>query len=99
MWTNIILVLAGMVAGFLLGRFFGPTKTQVSNIICSAQLYYLSYLIDDELYRARLNKWMKTSQAYWFSQKIAERVNSGLYLLPLDNSAELDRLLDRLEKK
>lgn len=98
MWTSLIMLVVGLALGFFLRHILGPTKKQVEQITCSSQQVYLSYLIDDELYRARLNKWMKSSQAYFFSQLIAEKVGGRLYLMPFDNEEEMKVLLKQLEK-
>lgn len=98
MWTSLGLFTLGLLLGYYLKRQLGPTQRKIDQLVCAAQQVYVSYLADDELYRARLYKWLKSAQAYRFSQVITDNVSGKLYLMPLEDGEAIEKMIVSLEE-
>lgn len=88
----------GLVVGYLLGKrhkFKGKIYDVIANY--SQHAVYM-YLIYDEMYRARFNRWAKTDQGLRYMDSVSENLGGSIYLLPVDDKKEMEGIIEGINK-
>jgi len=99
--TFALYTLAGLVAGMFISyiitkryliRLFKNDATTTGIEWNSQQLLFM-YLISNEMYRLRFNKWAKTQQALDFVSATESSLQGRVYILPVEDKNKVDEII------